>query len=227
VSEPLPTLPIAGGAPAEGERADARRNRERILCAAARLVERKGPDAVSMDAVAEEAGVGKGTLYRRFGDRASLLRALIEEPERELQESVLRGPPPLGPGAPPEQRLRAFGDALIDHLERFALHIWSAERDGGAGGPASRYRHPVYAFYRTHVAVLLRELVGEATRADFFAGALIAPLGAEPYLFERRVRGQTVEQLRANWHALADAILASARTEANGAQPSRSSATDR
>ena len=39
-----------------------------------------------MDDVAAEAGVGKGTLYRRFGDRSSLLRALIDEPERDFQE---------------------------------------------------------------------------------------------------------------------------------------------
>jgi AcrR family transcriptional regulator len=54
-----------------------------------------------MDAVAAEAGVGKGTLFRRFGDRAGLAVALLDERERDLQAAVLSGPPPLGPGAPP------------------------------------------------------------------------------------------------------------------------------
>src|SRR4051794_15516530 len=101
-AEPLPAR----------ERADARRNRERILCATARLIERVGVEGISMDDVAAEAGVGKGTLYRRFGDRSSLLRALIEEPEKAFQDELIRGLPPLGPGAPPRERLHAFGDAL-------------------------------------------------------------------------------------------------------------------
>ena len=99
---PLTTAPLV-----ERERADARRNRERILCAAARLVDEHGIDAVSMDDVAAAAGVGKGTLYRRFGDRWTLLRALIEEPERDFQDQLIRGAPPLGPGAPPRERLLA------------------------------------------------------------------------------------------------------------------------
>ncbi|MDO9354397.1 MAG: TetR/AcrR family transcriptional regulator, partial [Solirubrobacteraceae bacterium] len=79
-------------------RADAQRNRERVLCAAARLIETSGAAGLTMEGVAEEAGVGKGTVFRRFGDRSSLLRALLDEEERRLQDAVIAGPPPLGPG---------------------------------------------------------------------------------------------------------------------------------
>ena len=41
-----------------------------------------------MDAVAEAAGVGKGTLYRRFGDRNGLAYAILDEREREFQEAT-------------------------------------------------------------------------------------------------------------------------------------------
>ena len=54
-----------------------------------------------MDQVAAAAGVGKGTLFRRFGDKSGLAAALLDARERVLQEAVLFGPPPLGPGAPP------------------------------------------------------------------------------------------------------------------------------
>ena len=91
-------LPVSGRS---RERSDAARNRELILAAARRLFEEEGPAAVSMDRVAEEAGVGKGTLYRRFGDRSGLALALLDARERELQEELIRGPAPLGPGAPP------------------------------------------------------------------------------------------------------------------------------
>src|SRR5436305_9779961 len=99
------------------ERADAARNREKILAAAARLIGEHGLANVSMDDVAREACVGKGTLYRRFGDRASLALALLDEHERELQESLLRGQPPLGPGASARDRLHAFGKAYLDVLD--------------------------------------------------------------------------------------------------------------
>src|ERR1700730_19179109 len=87
------------------ERADAARNRERILCAARRLFDERGAGCVSMDEVAEAAGVGKGTLFRRFGSRALLAAAVLSERERDFQEAIIRGEPPLRPGAPPPARL--------------------------------------------------------------------------------------------------------------------------
>src|SRR3954462_3976914 len=108
VTHPLPVLspvdlPVLGSEPRE--RADAARNRQKVLEAAACLFAREGADRVSMEAIAAHAGVGKGTLFRRFGDRASLARAVIGEVERQLQESIIRGPAPLGPGAPTSERL--------------------------------------------------------------------------------------------------------------------------
>lgn len=58
--------------PPPRERADAARNRAKVLAAATKLFAEEGVEAVSMDAVAAEAGVGKGTLFRRFGDKAGL-----------------------------------------------------------------------------------------------------------------------------------------------------------
>ena len=187
----------------ERERADARRNRERILCAARQLIDCQGLDAVSMDDVAAAAGVGKGTLYRRFGDRSSLLRALIEEPEREFQESLIRGEPPLGPGAPPEERLHAFGEGLLGFLNGHAPFIQAA--DSMSSG--KRYLHPVYAFYRTHVWLLLRQSLGDLPTTEYLADCLMGPLGAEPYLHQHLARGMSHDEICSGWHALADAVL--------------------
>src|SRR3954452_21750082 len=99
------------------DRSDAVRNRRRILSTAERLLAERGVDCVSKDAIAAEAEVGKGTLFRRFGDRSSLLRALLQERESQVQESFIRGPAPLGPDVPPVERLVAFGHALLDHIE--------------------------------------------------------------------------------------------------------------
>jgi AcrR family transcriptional regulator len=75
--------------------------RARILEAARSLFAERGVREVSLEEVARAAGVGKATLFRRFGDGGALFLALLDEHERELQDEVLRGEPPLGPGAPP------------------------------------------------------------------------------------------------------------------------------
>jgi AcrR family transcriptional regulator len=199
-------LPMSGPAPAERERADARRNRERILCAAARLIERDGIECVSMDDVAAEAGVGKGTLYRRFGDRSSLLRALISEPEQAFQDSCIRGDAPLGPGATPEERLHAFGEGLLRFLDRHAIYLRAGELMGGG----KRYGHPVFAFYHTHMSLLLRQALGDVPHLEYLVDALLGPLAAEPFLYQRDLRGMTLDEICAGWHALCDAVLAGA-----------------
>ncbi|MDV9202687.1 helix-turn-helix domain-containing protein, partial [Streptomyces sp. Wh19] len=66
------------------ERADAARNRAKVLAAANRLFAAGDPRSVTMDAVAREAGVGRGTLYRRYPDIPSIATALLDEHERSL-----------------------------------------------------------------------------------------------------------------------------------------------
>src|SRR2546426_4435377 len=136
------------------ERADAARNRAKILQAAERLFAKQGVENVSMDDVAKAAGVGKGTLFRRFDDRATLMRRLLGEGDAAFQESLIRGPAPLGPGAPPRERLLAFGEGMLELLDRHGEILLAAERGSSA---CARYRSEVYAFYRTHVTLLLRE----------------------------------------------------------------------
>jgi AcrR family transcriptional regulator len=196
-------LPMSKLFPSDGERVDARRNRERILCAAACLIGERGIDGISMDDVAAKAGVGKGTLYRRFGDRASLIRALIEEPERSFQEALIRGEPPLGPGAPPLERLHAFGAGMLRLLEQNARFLRATEAD-----KTGRYNHPVYAFYQTHVALLLREILGEGTRTEYLVDSLLAPLSADAFLYQREARVMSLEEITDGWCTLASAVTA-------------------
>jgi AcrR family transcriptional regulator len=78
-------------------RVDAARNRALILDAARRLIAERGPDAVSTDDIAVEAGVGKGTVFRRFGSRAGLMMVLLDEDETAEQDAFMFGPPPIRP----------------------------------------------------------------------------------------------------------------------------------
>jgi AcrR family transcriptional regulator len=178
--------------PESFERADAARNRGRILCAARRLFDERGAGCVSMDEIAEAAGVGKGTLFRRFGSRASLAAALLSERERDFQEAIIRGEPPLGPGAPPQERLIAFGEALLDTLEAHSELLLAAET-----GPA-RFAHPAYRVHRLHVMLLLAEADPECDR-EMLAETLLAGLGAELFIYLRRMRDIPLERVKDGW----------------------------
>ena len=194
-------LPVLGSP--VPERADAARNRRRILAAAEGLFREHGVENVSMDSVAEAAGVGKGTLYRRFGDRSGLALALLDERERELQEHCLRGPPPLGPGAPPDERLVAFVHALLDQLETRGDLLLASER----GAPGARQRSRVYGAWHRHAAVLIG-LARPEDDADVLAHALLAALGADLHAHLRRQEGLSRERLRAGLDQLARAVAA-------------------
>jgi len=206
-------LPVIG---APTERADAARNRQRILAAAQKLFTRDGVAATSMDAIALEAGVGKGTLFRRFGDRASLALALLESAERDFQEGFIRGPAPLGPGAPPCERLIAFGQALLSHLAAHGDLLLAAQT---AGTPGKRFDAGPHGAYRAHVITLIRDAAPDLD-AEYTAEALLAQLGAEVVLHQLRGRGMTLSRLAHGWESLARRVLTTP-SDAQSAHQSR------
>jgi AcrR family transcriptional regulator len=182
------------------ERADAARNRQKILCSARRLIAERGLEHVSMDDIATDAGVGKGTLFRRFGDRASLAHALLDATETAFQEQLIRGEPPLGPGAPPCERVVAFGEAMIDLcLERRDL---LAEVQAGPRW----LRTNIYSGYRAHLAYLVAQAAPEQD-AEFAADALLAVLRADLVHHMVVDRGLPVERLKDGFRALATSLL--------------------
>ncbi|GAA1656331.1 TetR/AcrR family transcriptional regulator [Fodinicola feengrottensis] len=157
------------------ERADAARNRLKVLAAAQRLFAERGVAEVSMDDVAAAAGVGKGTLYRRFGDKGGLAIALLDEQERQLQAAILNGPPPLGPGAPADVRIKAFVSAYAEFLDEHGdLVLMSETNSLGA-----RFRGGSYQFWRLHLTTLFHEL--SVDHPHVRAELLLAPLSAEFY----------------------------------------------
>jgi AcrR family transcriptional regulator len=182
------------------ERADATRNRLRVLAAAEKLFAERGVAGVTMDDVAAEAGVGKGTLYRRFGDKGGLAVALLSEREREVQQRILTGPPDLGPGAPPQPRLVAFVEAYLDlvaaHLD---LILLSETSTAGA-----RFRTGAHAFWHRHCAYLLGQAGSPqpALRAD----VLLAALAAEQVRHWLHDQHRDLAELAASLAAVARAL---------------------
>jgi AcrR family transcriptional regulator len=204
----LPVIQPAGPV----ERADAARNRRRILDAAARLFAEHGGADVSMDDVAACAGVGKGTLYRRFGDKSGLALALLDEADREFQEALIRGEPPLGPGAPPRERLHAFGDGYLRLLEEHGDLMLLGTLSKSAARAA-----PPAAFHRTHLTLLLGEAAPDAD-AELGAELLLSALSPVTYAFLRE-QGFSVSRLREGWRMLVDGWLAAATARTGLREP--------
>jgi AcrR family transcriptional regulator len=189
--------------PGPPERADARRNRLRILESAADLIRERGLDRITIDDIARRAGVAKGTVFHRFGNRAGLAVALLDERERRLQDRLLSGRPPLGPGAPPEERLVAFLDALIDFTDENVDLLIVSDHDE----PGGRYRTGAYAVWRLHAASLLDEL-GAGRRASGLADALLAPAAADLVRHRRRELKVPRRQIKGELELLARGVTA-------------------
>jgi AcrR family transcriptional regulator len=173
VDEPV----LSWGAP-PAERADAARNRRHLLATAREMLAEQGPDTLTMDGLAERAGLGKGTVFRRFGTRAGIFAALLDDDERAFQQQVLAGPPPLGPGAAPLDRLIAYGRArtgfLIAHRD-----IARATLDGHQPVPA-RSQTPLS---QLHIRILLGQMDLGCADLDILAVQLTAALDGPLLLY--------------------------------------------
>ncbi|WP_394618257.1 TetR/AcrR family transcriptional regulator [Lentzea sp. JNUCC 0626] len=192
-------IPLIG--PEVRLRADAVRNRALLLDAAARIAADRGAAAITMESVAAEAGVGKGTVSRRFGDRNGLLRALLDHAEIQFQEAFLSGPPPLGPDADAASRLRAFGPALLRH-EHAHLDLYLA-----AEPPAGRrYAVPADQLRHRHVAMLLHEVLPGAD-AELLAHTLLSSVDVVLTDHLVRTHGMSLDRIEAGWHDLLDRLL--------------------
>ncbi len=179
------------------ERGDAARNRALLLDAARRLIAERGADAVTMDDIAAAAGVGKGTVFRRFGSRAGLMMVLLDEDEKVSQQAFMFGPPPLGPDAPPLERLLAFGRARLWFVAARTRRCF--RRPTATRRPASA--RPRWCSTR-HVRLLLNT-AGTTGDLDAQTDALLALLDADYVHHQLDDRGETLESLGDKWESLA------------------------
>jgi AcrR family transcriptional regulator len=186
--------------PPHAERADAARNRLRLLTTAREMIAADGTDKLTMDGLAERSGLGKGTVFRRFGTRAGIFRALLDSEERAFQEQVLSGPPPLGPGAPPLDRLVAYGRARTGFLVRHR-EIARASLDGSDPVPAGAQT----PLSQVHIKMLLGQLDLGAADLDVLSVQLTAALDGPLLLYlssDAVGAGAFAERVAASWQDL-------------------------
>ncbi|WP_286132480.1 TetR/AcrR family transcriptional regulator [Arthrobacter sp. OY3WO11] len=194
---PRPGLPAGAAA----ERRDAARNRERLLAAARELIADCGAEGLTMDRLAEHAGVGKGTVFRRFGSRAGLMLTLLSESEADFQSRFMFGPPPLGPGASGLERLIAFGVERISYVMEFGDLVLAAEH-----ASRRRFEAPAAVLWHRHIEILLRE-EGFGPDPWLMAGSLAATLDPERLLSLVKVHGISPDRLTASWRDLVTRVV--------------------
>ncbi|WP_053660967.1 TetR/AcrR family transcriptional regulator [Streptomyces sp. MMG1121] len=156
-------------------RKDATRNRAAVLAAADTLFTHcQSPDSVTMADIAAAAGVGKATLFRAFGDRTGLIRALYEARLEPVRQAVEAGPPPLGPATAPQVRVPALLDAVLC-FKLDNRHLALALEQTGSDSP---YDTEHYERWHTLLHSLLAQIPG-LTGSDFTAHALLAATRAD------------------------------------------------
>ena len=195
-------LPIAGE---RRERADAAANRIRILDATRLVLAERGAEGITLDAVAERAGVGKGTVFRRFGDRSGLFQALLDEHLRNFQDAFMFGPPPLGPGAPAKERLAAFLEGLLDLEDGHLELILALERD--------RWKAPIggYIVLSLHAENLIRK-ISPKLEAPILAQLLLNAVNVNVVRHLRQEAGLSLAAIKASARALAAGVTEDGRS---------------
>jgi AcrR family transcriptional regulator len=196
-------LQVLGQPEVPRERADALRNRTRILEAARAMLKRIPPDALCMDALCAAAGVGKGTLYRRFVDKAALLRALLDEDERALQEDVRLSFSASARGAEARRQLLVLLEKLHAFVMDHAELLGAAE---ASGKPAVILESPPYAWRRSVIAALLERSDVPPAKASYFADMLMASMAGE--IVMRALRSQDRELVKRAARVFYEGVLA-------------------
>lgn len=179
------------------ERRDAAENRQRILETAQKLFDRYGVEQVSMNQIAREAGVGPGTLYRRYRNKSELCFDLIKDNFIAFLKDVAYYLD-QNQAIPPNQRLREIIRLFIDFRER-KLQLFAGVEES-LPTHSHNFLPSDNLFNELHQHFI--DLFNEINKAEhthfnsvFKADMLINALGGEAYSFQREVRSYSPDDI--------------------------------
>ncbi|MDT9754795.1 TetR family transcriptional regulator [Heyndrickxia coagulans] len=182
---------------ARAERRDAAENRQRILATAIQLFEQHGVEQVSMNQIATEAGIGPGTLYRRYRNKGELCLDLIKGNVvscfKDIQTYLEHNRE-----EPPEQRLKGALRIFLRFRESKMQLLKGVEDAGATNRKKAGTRSPLYDELHGLLVEQFHEMNPgkEAVRNNVFkADMLLEALKSDAYLYQREVRRYSPEEI--------------------------------
>lgn len=173
--------------------------KERILEAARELFTANGLEAVSMYAIAKRAGIGQGSLYRRFSDKGEICSLLLRDSTDRFLLSLENelGLPQADKAA--LDHLRSSISRIVGFIEQHAELLQLIKSEFTGKKQLTQFEHPFFRRLNEFLTQLLRRAAagGEIRPVDpqFTATALIAVLSPDLYLYQMKQHGSTKEQI--------------------------------
>lgn len=218
------------------ERSDAREHHCLILETAQRLFSKHGVHTVSMHQIAKTAGIGQGTLYRRYAHKGDLCLDILQEYSRVMKEQISAFLD-RNRDLPASERLGGLIDRFIDALEEKSELISVLETKSDHNDPRGNFFHsPMYLFFRDKIGGLLAEIAAAGVSvgpgpdsgadspfdAELAAHAVICSMSPIGYFHLKHEKKYTAAQMKAVYrrmYKLAEPDAAVAADAADAAGP--------
>lgn len=181
------------------KRSDAVKNRQLLLDTARHLFDVDGVEAVSMSAIAQEAHVGKGTLYRHFSDKGELLHALLDEDMRQLQDQTLER---ISEGHDPFDNLNWF----IEQAVMFVIKNSDSLCEASNNAAIPMLQHPAHLWWRQTIIGLLTQS-GASGDVSYLTDVIYVMLDVTTIRFQRRALGYDRDRILAGFHDLLERFV--------------------
>lgn len=194
------------------ERRDAAANRRLILETAENLFAANGVANVNMADIAEAAGVGKGTLYRRYANKAELCLGLLDTQMREFQENILSRLRQLTAQETPKlEQLDQFLDALVYFVDQHSPLLCEVQKGGLLEELSDEDLQRPHFWQHMTISGLLQSAIdnGELPSdldVTYTADALLAMLNSNLLRFQQQGRDFSLERISAGLRRMAAAL---------------------
>jgi AcrR family transcriptional regulator len=180
---------------------EADEHRRVILQKAQTLFLEQGVDSVSMHQIAKSAGIGQGTLYRRYAHKGELISDLMQESSSRIgnEISIYMA---ASMDKPVRERMEQVFEFWLDFLEMKSQWLEAIQAPTCEGRRSIISRSPLYQSVHSAISELLSEIAlkgkGLPQNPGFTADAIMASMAPDSYLFFRRDRGYSLAEIKLN-----------------------------
>jgi TetR/AcrR family transcriptional repressor of mexAB-oprM operon len=180
---------------------EADEHRRVILQKAQSLFVEQGVDNVSMHQIAKSAGVGQGTLYRRYAHKGELISDVMQESSSRICDEI-KLYMAASVDKPIRERMEQVFQFWLDYLEMKSQWLEAIQAPTCEGRRSIINRSPLYQSMHSAISELLSEISlkenGSPQNLGFTVDVILASMAPESYLFLRRDRGYSLAEIKLN-----------------------------